>query len=125
MILKALFFNYDLRRAVSEPRLHNQLSPNETMVEPGFNDVSATDSDDDKSARQNCVEGHLLNTVPLDPEHRGGFGHEEPPDEVSEVNGGRGAGGGSLRQRIPRSVGPPQVGLRCWILRSETRGHTT
>lgn len=39
-MLKALFFNYDLEKAVSEPRLHNQLSPNTTMVEPGFNKVS-------------------------------------------------------------------------------------
>lgn len=39
-MLKALFFNYDLKTAVSEPRLHNQLSPNTTMVEPGFNQVS-------------------------------------------------------------------------------------
>ncbi|TWW66054.1 glutathione hydrolase 1 proenzyme-like [Takifugu flavidus] len=37
VMLKALFFNYDLKTAVSEPRLHNQLSPNTTMVEPGFN----------------------------------------------------------------------------------------
>ncbi|CAF99264.1 unnamed protein product, partial [Tetraodon nigroviridis] len=36
VILKALFFNFDLKTAVSEPRLHNQLSPNETMAEPGF-----------------------------------------------------------------------------------------
>lgn len=39
MILKALFFNFDLKTAVSEPRLHNQLSPNETMAEPGFQKV--------------------------------------------------------------------------------------
>lgn len=39
-MLKALFFNYDLETAVSEPRVHNQLSPNTTMVEPSFNQVS-------------------------------------------------------------------------------------
>ncbi|KAM4635170.1 glutathione hydrolase 1 proenzyme [Polymixia lowei] len=36
VILKALFFNYDLKKAVSEPRLHNQLSPNTTLGEPDF-----------------------------------------------------------------------------------------
>lgn len=36
VILSALFFNYDLRKAVSDPRLHNQLSPNSTVAEPGF-----------------------------------------------------------------------------------------
>ncbi|XP_026152908.1 glutathione hydrolase 1 proenzyme [Mastacembelus armatus] len=36
VILKALFFNYDLKNAVLEPRFHNQLSPNRTVVEPGF-----------------------------------------------------------------------------------------
>lgn len=40
VMLKALFFNYDLKTAVSEPRLHNQLSPNTTVVEPGFDKVS-------------------------------------------------------------------------------------
>lgn len=39
-MLKALFFNYDLETAVSDPRIHNQLSPNTTTVEPGFDDVS-------------------------------------------------------------------------------------
>lgn len=36
VILNALFFNYDLKKAVEEPRLHNQLSPNVTIVEYGF-----------------------------------------------------------------------------------------
>ncbi|XP_077593474.1 glutathione hydrolase 1 proenzyme-like isoform X2 [Stigmatopora nigra] len=36
VILKALFFDYDLKKAVSDPRLHNQLSPNTTMAEPDF-----------------------------------------------------------------------------------------
>uniref|UniRef100_UPI0037E76C74 glutathione hydrolase 1 proenzyme n=1 Tax=Semicossyphus pulcher TaxID=241346 RepID=UPI0037E76C74 len=36
VILNALFFNYDLKKAVSDPRLHNQLSPNTTVAEPGF-----------------------------------------------------------------------------------------
>lgn len=113
-MLKALFFNYDLKTAVSEPRLHNQLSPNTTVVEPGFDKVSL--------GRRACVRlvVRVLNTVPFHPEHRGRLGPEEPPDGVSGVVGGRGAGGGSLRQRAPRSVGPPQVGLRVWLLRSHT-----
>lgn len=69
MILKALFFNYDLKTAVSEPRLHNQLSPNETMLEADFDKVSLPDEDYDKSVRQNCVEVHLFNTVPFDAGH--------------------------------------------------------
>uniref|UniRef100_A0A8D2ZGD8 Glutathione hydrolase n=1 Tax=Scophthalmus maximus TaxID=52904 RepID=A0A8D2ZGD8_SCOMX len=36
VILNALFFNYDLKKAVSDPRLHNQLSPNTTQAEPDF-----------------------------------------------------------------------------------------
>lgn len=36
VILNALFFNYDLKKAVSDPRLHNQLSPNTTVAEPDF-----------------------------------------------------------------------------------------
>ncbi|XP_076020200.1 glutathione hydrolase 1 proenzyme [Genypterus blacodes] len=36
VILNALFFQYDLPKAVSDPRLHNQLSPNLTVAEPGF-----------------------------------------------------------------------------------------
>ncbi|XP_058473656.1 glutathione hydrolase 1 proenzyme [Solea solea] len=36
VILKALFFDYDVEKAVSEPRLHNQLSPNTTVAEQGF-----------------------------------------------------------------------------------------
>ncbi|XP_023262240.1 glutathione hydrolase 1 proenzyme-like [Seriola lalandi dorsalis] len=36
VILNALFFNYDLTKAVSDPRLHNQLSPNTTVAEPDF-----------------------------------------------------------------------------------------
>ncbi|XP_035247677.1 glutathione hydrolase 1 proenzyme-like isoform X1 [Anguilla anguilla] len=36
VILNALFFEYDLKRAVSEPRLHNQLLPNTTLLENGF-----------------------------------------------------------------------------------------
>ncbi|KAM9794105.1 glutathione hydrolase 1 proenzyme-like isoform 2-T3 [Syngnathus typhle] len=36
VILKALFFDYDLKKAVTEPRLHNQLSPNATVAEPDF-----------------------------------------------------------------------------------------
>ncbi|XP_049595019.1 glutathione hydrolase 1 proenzyme [Syngnathus scovelli] len=36
VIVKALFFGYDLKEAVNEPRLHNQLSPNATVAEPDF-----------------------------------------------------------------------------------------
>ncbi|XP_047678950.1 glutathione hydrolase 1 proenzyme-like isoform X2 [Tachysurus fulvidraco] len=36
VILNSLFFNYDLKRAVEEPRFYNQLSPNDTEVEPDF-----------------------------------------------------------------------------------------
>lgn len=36
VILNVLFFDYDLKKAVSEPRIHNQLSPNLTVVEPEF-----------------------------------------------------------------------------------------
>ncbi|XP_042365264.1 glutathione hydrolase 1 proenzyme [Plectropomus leopardus] len=36
VILNALFFGYDLNKAVSDPRLHNQLSPNTTVAEPDF-----------------------------------------------------------------------------------------
>ncbi|XP_031711626.1 glutathione hydrolase 1 proenzyme [Anarrhichthys ocellatus] len=36
VILNALFFDYNLNKAVSDPRLHNQLSPNATVAEPDF-----------------------------------------------------------------------------------------
>ncbi|KAL2099967.1 hypothetical protein ACEWY4_004361 [Coilia grayii] len=36
VILHALFFGYDLEKAVGEPRIHNQLSPNTTYGEPDF-----------------------------------------------------------------------------------------
>ncbi|KAK7933916.1 hypothetical protein WMY93_004812 [Mugilogobius chulae] len=36
VILNSLFFNYDLKKAVTEPRVHNQLNPNMTVVEEGF-----------------------------------------------------------------------------------------
>ncbi|KAF6716532.1 Gamma-glutamyltranspeptidase 1 [Oryzias melastigma] len=36
VILNTLFFDYDLEKAVSDPRLHNQLLPNTTEAEPDF-----------------------------------------------------------------------------------------
>ncbi|KAM6965121.1 glutathione hydrolase 1 proenzyme-like [Aplochiton taeniatus] len=36
VILNSLFFNYDLKKSVTEPRVHNQLNPNMTEVEQGF-----------------------------------------------------------------------------------------
>ncbi|KAG7281784.1 hypothetical protein CRUP_037065 [Coryphaenoides rupestris] len=36
VILNSLFFNYDLKKSVTEPRVHNQLNPNMTVVEQGF-----------------------------------------------------------------------------------------
>uniref|UniRef100_A0A8C5HGY4 Gamma-glutamyl transferase n=1 Tax=Gouania willdenowi TaxID=441366 RepID=A0A8C5HGY4_GOUWI len=42
VILNALFFDYDLKKAVSDARLHNQLSPNTTVAEPDFDKVSVT-----------------------------------------------------------------------------------
>ncbi|XP_019718510.1 gamma-glutamyltranspeptidase 1-like [Hippocampus comes] len=36
VIMKALFFDYDLKRAVADPRLHNQLSPSTTLFESDF-----------------------------------------------------------------------------------------
>ncbi|XP_034047889.1 glutathione hydrolase 1 proenzyme-like isoform X2 [Thalassophryne amazonica] len=36
VILNALFFNYDVKKAVVDPRLHNQLAPNATVAEPNF-----------------------------------------------------------------------------------------
>ncbi|KAI4816642.1 hypothetical protein KUCAC02_008958 [Chaenocephalus aceratus] len=36
VILNALFFDYELKKAVLAPRLHNQLDPNATEAEPDF-----------------------------------------------------------------------------------------
>lgn len=36
VILNVLYFDYDVKKAVSDPRLHNQLKPNATMGEPDF-----------------------------------------------------------------------------------------
>uniref|UniRef100_A0A8C1KE55 Gamma-glutamyltransferase 1b n=1 Tax=Cyprinus carpio TaxID=7962 RepID=A0A8C1KE55_CYPCA len=36
VILNALFFDYDLKKAIADPRIHNQLSPNTTQAEPDF-----------------------------------------------------------------------------------------
>ncbi|KTF91877.1 hypothetical protein cypCar_00032587 [Cyprinus carpio] len=39
VILNALFFDYDLKKAIADPRIHNQLSPNTTQAEPDFDKV--------------------------------------------------------------------------------------
>ncbi|XP_067289823.1 glutathione hydrolase 1 proenzyme [Pseudorasbora parva] len=36
VILNALFFEYNLKKAIADPRIHNQLSPNTTQGEPDF-----------------------------------------------------------------------------------------
>lgn len=36
VVLNALFFGFNLKKSVVDPRLHNQLSPNITVAEPGF-----------------------------------------------------------------------------------------
>ncbi|XP_016097191.1 gamma-glutamyltranspeptidase 1-like [Sinocyclocheilus grahami] len=36
VILNALFFDYDLKKAIEDLRIHNQLSPNTTQAEPDF-----------------------------------------------------------------------------------------
>ncbi|XP_072514550.1 glutathione hydrolase 1 proenzyme [Salminus brasiliensis] len=50
VILNSLFFNYDLKRSVIEPRVHNQLSPNVTVVEHDFDPAVS-----DGLARKNHV----------------------------------------------------------------------
>ncbi|XP_050957385.1 glutathione hydrolase 1 proenzyme isoform X2 [Labeo rohita] len=42
VILNYMFFDYDVQKAINEPRAHNQFSPNETLVEDGF-DENVTD----------------------------------------------------------------------------------
>lgn len=44
VILNALFFDFDLKKSVSDARVHNQLSPNTTVAEPDFDRVSVTSS---------------------------------------------------------------------------------
>lgn len=64
-----------------------------------------------------CMESSYLHMLVF-AEHLGRFGSEESPDGVPHINRRRGAGGGPLRQRAPRSVGPSQVGVRRRVLRS-------
>lgn len=42
VILNYMFFDYDVQKAVNEPRAHNQFNPNKTLVEDGF-DENVTD----------------------------------------------------------------------------------
>ncbi|KAL0153478.1 hypothetical protein M9458_051223 [Cirrhinus mrigala] len=42
VILNYMFFDYDVQKAVNEPRAHNQFNPNTTLVEDGF-DENVTD----------------------------------------------------------------------------------
>ncbi|XP_053359291.1 glutathione hydrolase 1 proenzyme-like [Clarias gariepinus] len=39
VILNSLFFNYDVKKSVNKHRVHNQLNPNTTEVEDGFNQI--------------------------------------------------------------------------------------
>ncbi|XP_007255036.3 glutathione hydrolase 1 proenzyme isoform X1 [Astyanax mexicanus] len=57
VILNSLSFNYDLKRSVVEPRVHNQLSPNITLVEAGFDQAVA-----DGLAQKNHVIEVLTST---------------------------------------------------------------
>ncbi|XP_075960611.1 LOW QUALITY PROTEIN: gamma-glutamyltransferase 1a [Anarhichas minor] len=56
VILNSLFFNYDLKKAVTEPRVHNQLNPNMTVVEQGF----------EKSVLEGLVQkNHVTQLLPI------------------------------------------------------------
>lgn len=115
VILNSLFFKYDLKKAIKEPRFHNQLKPNITMVEQGFEKVTAvTDS----------TETHLRLLVPASPslslpsERHGRSGAEEPRDPA--VAGSRlcGPGGGPAGGAAVRRVRPQERRLPGGLLRA-------
>lgn len=55
VILKSLFFSYDLKQAIFEPRLHHQLSPNFTVLEPNFDTVSENHGHYLPALTLNCI----------------------------------------------------------------------
>lgn len=116
VILNSLFFKYDLKKAIKEPRFHNQLKPNITMVEQGFEKVAAvTDG----------TETHLTLLVPaspsalfLPPERHGRSGPEEPRDPAVAVSRLCGPGGGPAGGAAVRRVRPQERRLPGGLLRA-------
>lgn len=99
VILNSLFFKYDLKKAIKEPRFHNQLKPNITMVEQGFEKVTTvTYSTETQSTLLVPASPSLF----LPSERHGRSGPEEPRDPAVAVSrlcgpGGGPAGGASVR----------------------------
>ncbi|XP_049619491.1 gamma-glutamyltransferase 1a [Syngnathus scovelli] len=58
VILNSLFFKYNLRKAVTEPRVHNQLNPNLTVVEQDF----------DKRILEGLIEKNHLTRLQSNPD---------------------------------------------------------